>query len=334
MSNLMMPSRVLLYGRVMKGISIDVSVFDAGEGGAPGLGYNKFLRNQFAASEDPVCKCKDGECVCEDTESNDKAVLAMIYGFEYEAHYYDLMAPTIMLVHGEGMDQSRGRKIVAVTATAAAANGATALTVLAAAFAASDGVGAAEIAATTAAEVAVYGAAAIAARESETENGATAASVCTAAAAAADGTSAMDTAAVAAAKKAAGETGATPASVVAAAITAAEAATTATAVSVAAAAANASAAAPYIGRVDKPFPGFDDNVRIWPYDKADFSLRLDPCSGPIESILLEAEIDDAEMSDEMAGRKVSGRKVGGYLGRGRKVSGRKVGMSGRKVRGD
>jgi len=52
MSNLMMPSRVLLYGRKMRGISIDVSVFDAGIGGAPGLGHNKFLRNQFVGSKD------------------------------------------------------------------------------------------------------------------------------------------------------------------------------------------------------------------------------------------------------------------------------------------
>ena len=253
MSNLMMPSRVLLYGRVMQGISIDVSVFDAGDGGAPGLGYNKFLRNQFVEGEN--------------SGGNGKAVLAMIYGFEFEAHYYDLMAPTIMLVHGEGMEQDRGRKVVAAAAAAAAADGATAASVAAAAEAAGDGAGAAEIAALTAVRAAC----------GDKE---------------------------------------------------------ATAVSVAAAAANASAAAPYIGRVDKPYPGFADNVRIWPYDKADFSMRLDPCSGPIESILLEAEIDDAEMSDEMAGRKVSGRKVGGYLGRGRKVSGRKVGISGRKVRGD
>jgi len=255
MSNLMMPSRVLLYGRVMQGISIDVSVFDAGEGGAPGLGYNKFLRRQFGRNSEAEC------------DNNNQAVFAIIYGFEFEAHYYDLMAPTIMLVHGEGMEQDRGRKVVAATAAAADAVGATAASVAAAAESAGDGAGAAEIAALTAV------------------------------------------------RKASGVNGASPADV-------------------AAAAASASAAAPYIGRVEEPYPGFADNVRIWPYDKADFSLRLDPCSGPIESILLEAEIDDAEMVDEMSGRKVSGRKVGGYLGRGRKVSGRKVAMSGRKVRGD
>ncbi|TNF88209.1 MAG: hypothetical protein JSU67_11145 [Gammaproteobacteria bacterium] len=251
MSNLMMPSRVLLYGRVVQGIRIDVRVFDAGIGGVPGLGSNRFLREQF----DPSHIGKQEPC------------FAMIYGFEFEAHYHDLMAPTIMLVHGEGLDYSRGRRVVAATAAAAASHEATAQDVAGAAASAADGAGAAEIAA------------------------------------------------AAAAAAAAGEEGATAASV-------------------AAAAAAASAADPYIGRVDKPFPDFADNVRIWPYDKADFSMRLDPCSGPIESILLEAEIDEAEIADEMAGRKVSGRKVGGYLGRGRKVSGRKVGISGRKVRGE
>lgn len=251
MSNLMMPSRVLLYGRVVQGIDIHVNVFDAGIGGIPGLGSNRFLREQF----DPSELGEHAPC------------FAMIYGFEYEAHYYDLMAPTIMLVHGEGIDHSRGRAIVKATADAAAIPNATAACVASAAAAAADGAGSAEIEA------------AAAAVEAAQLDGATAATV-------------------------------------------------------AAATAEAAAATPYIGRVDKSFPGFADNVRIWPYDKADFSMRLDPCSGPIESILLDAEIDDAEMSDEMAGRKVSGRKVGGYLGRGRKVSGRKVGISGRKVRGD
>lgn len=252
MSNLMMPSRVLLYGRVVQGIDIHVNVFDAGIGGIPGLGSNRFLRKQFDPSK---------------LDKRQAACFAMIYGFEFEAHYYDLMAPTIMLVHGEGIDHSRGRTIVKATADAAAVPDASANDVAFAAASAADGAGTAETATAAAA----------------------------AAAAKLDG---------------------------------------ATAASVASATAEAAAATPYIGRVDEPFPGFADNVRIWPYDKADFSMRLDPCSGPIESILLEAEIDDAEMADEMAGRKVSGRKVGGYLGRGRKVSGRKVGISGRKVRGD
>ena len=174
MSNLMMPSRVLLYGRALKGLKLDVSKL------IKGRGYNLFLYEQFAK--------KSGKA------KNSK--FALIYGFEFEGHYYDLLVPTILLVHGKGINRKNAK------------------------------------------------------------------------------------------------------------------------------------------RVEKPDPKINKNIRIWPYDKADFSMRLDPSSGPIESILLEAELDDAELSDEMAGRKVSGRKVGGYLGRGRKVSGRKVGISGRKVRGD
>lgn len=252
MSNLMMPSRVLLYGRVMKGISIDVSVFDAGEGGAPGLGYNQFLRRQFGENSATEC------------DANNEAVFAMIYGFEFEAHYYDLMAPTIMLVHGEGMEQDRGRKVVAATAAAADAVGATAATVAAAAESAGDGAGAAELAALTAV------------------------------------------------REACGASEATPADV-------------------AAAAANASAAGPYIGRVEEPYSGFADYVRIWPYDKADFSLRLDPCSGPLESILLDAEFGDSEMAAESSGRHVSGRHVSGRHMSGRHMSGRH--MSGRHMSG-
>ncbi len=313
MSNLMMPSRVLLYGRVVQGITIDASIFDTGNGGIPGLGSNRFLREQFDPS------AIDGELPC----------FAMIYGFEYEAHYHDLMAPTIMLVHGDGVDYSRGRRVVVATAAAAAAREATFDSVLAAAYAATDGNDDVVIAAVNAAEeVAIAGprevAAAIAARDAVELEGASAESVAHAAT-----TIAPDGNVAAAAQAAANMDGATPLSVSAAAAAAAPTPST-----VAEAAANASAATPYIGRVEKPFPDFADNVRIWPYDKADFSLRLDPCSGPLESILLEAEIDDAELADEMAGRKVSGRKVGGYLGRGRKVSGRKVGISGRKVRGD
>jgi hypothetical protein len=83
-----------------------------------------------------------------------------------------------------------------------------------------------------------------------------------------------------------------------------------------------------VDRVENPFPEIAPDIVVWPYDKADFSLRLDPSSGPIESILLEVEFDDLEEEAESSGRKVSGRKVSG-----RKVSGRKIAGRGRKVRG-
>jgi hypothetical protein len=182
MSNLMMPSRVLLYGRVISGITIDATVFDLGTGGIPGLGNNRFLREQFNDS---------GYNMSPPPSAALEPCFALIYGFEFEGRYYDIMVPTIMLVHGPG----------------------------------------------------------VAHRD---------ASIC---------------------------------------------------------------------RVEEPFPAIELDIVVWPYDKADFSLRLDPCSGPIESILLEAEVNDEELSDEMAGKKVSGKKVGGY--RGKKMSGKKVGIRGR-----
>jgi hypothetical protein len=43
------------------------------------------------------------------------------------------------------------------------------------------------------------------------------------------------------------------------------------------------------GTVGEP-PAFADDVRIWQYDRADFSLRLELDVGPLERILLEAEL--------------------------------------------
>ncbi len=192
MSNLMMPSRVLLYGRVLKGVEIKINVFDEGIGGLAGLGNNRFLREQFDTSK----KLNDGK-----REELDPC-FAMIYGFEFEAHYYDLMVPTIMLVHGPGTiprDRSDLVKDLVLAETT--------------------------------------------------------------------------------------------------------------------------------DRVEDPFPIIAPDIVVWPYDKADFSMRLDPCSGPIESILLEVEFDDSGMTAETSGRHMSGRHVGGNLGRGRHVSGRH--MSGR-----
>ena len=181
MSNLMMPSRVLLYGRKLQGLTIDVSVFDDGKGGLAGLGNNRFLREQFDTNKRDGC----GPC------------FAMIYGFEFEAHYYDLMVPTIMLVHGDGT-VPRHRSDLNI-----------------------------DIALATTTD-----------------------------------------------------------------------------------------------RVEDPFPIIAPDIVVWPYDKADFSMRLDPSSGPIESILLDVEFDDSGMMAETSGRHVSGRHVGGNLGRGRHVSGR------------
>ena len=69
---------------------------------------------------------------------------------------------------------------------------------------------------------------------------------------------------------------------------------------------------------------FATDMRVWDYDKGDFSLRIDTESGPLQDILLEAELANDEMQTHYAGRKVqahySGRKVQAHYS-GRKVRG-------------
>ncbi|MFC1681110.1 hypothetical protein ACFL1S_04875 [Pseudomonadota bacterium] len=84
-------SRVLIYGRVLKGISITVDDL------SDGLGFNKLLRNQFGP---------------EDASGDSKPRLAAIYGFEFEGHYYDLASPTVLLVHGSGTTPKKAGAIV------------------------------------------------------------------------------------------------------------------------------------------------------------------------------------------------------------------------------
>ena len=79
MSDLLEHSRVLIYGRVITGITIDASAIKSGK-----LGSNSFLHSQLTA------KAAGG-----------KQNFATIYGFEFEGHYYDLPKPTILLVHGD-----------------------------------------------------------------------------------------------------------------------------------------------------------------------------------------------------------------------------------------
>jgi hypothetical protein len=163
MDDLMGQSRILLYGRVLKGIK--VSVEDLNDG----LGFNKLLRSQFGNG---------------DSGGDAKPRFAMVYGFEFEGHYYDLTAPTVLLVHGSGTAPEKAGAVV------------------------------------------------------ETD------------------------------------------------------------------------------------PKLVADVKVWPYDKADFSMRLDVDSGPLESILLEPALEDEELAAEMSGKRVSGKRV----------SGKRV--SGKRVRGD
>ncbi len=72
-----------------------------------------------------------------------------------------------------------------------------------------------------------------------------------------------------------------------------------------------------------------NDIRVWNYDQADYTIRMDIAAGQIEEVLLDVYFEyDAPM---MAGAKVSGAKVSGAKVSGAKVSGAKV--SGAKVSG-
>jgi hypothetical protein len=90
-------STIWIFGRVMADLQIDLNVLknfpkeDTGgvvtgeaRNTPPRLGANNFLLAQLIYGEDPQ--------------------LARIYGFTFENSYYDLVRPTIFLVHGKGID--------------------------------------------------------------------------------------------------------------------------------------------------------------------------------------------------------------------------------------
>ena len=77
-----------------------------------------------------------------------------------------------------------------------------------------------------------------------------------------------------------------------------------------------------------------DDIRVWAYDKADYTIRMDVETGMFEQVLLEIFFSggDAMISGaKVSGAKVSGAKVSGAKVSGAKVSGAKV--SGAKARG-
>lgn len=77
---LLSSSEVLLFGRVLKDIKFSHTTDTNHPGKAKGKGKNKFLGHQLD---------KD-------------AKLARIYAFSYEGAFYELPAPTIFVVHGDG----------------------------------------------------------------------------------------------------------------------------------------------------------------------------------------------------------------------------------------
>ena len=72
---------------------------------------------------------------------------------------------------------------------------------------------------------------------------------------------------------------------------------------------------------------FSEDMKVWSYDKGDFSLRMDIETGPFEEILLEAELVAEEMQGYYSGQRVraSGQRV--------RASGQRVRASGQRVRG-
>ncbi|WP_424831940.1 hypothetical protein [Ruegeria sp.] len=77
-----------------------------------------------------------------------------------------------------------------------------------------------------------------------------------------------------------------------------------------------------------------DDIRVWDYDKADYTIRMDVMTGMFEQVLLDVCLGDGVgiSGAKVSGAKVSGAKVSGAKVSGAKVSGAKV--SGAKARGD
>jgi hypothetical protein len=82
---LLSQSAVKMFGRVLEGVEIRPTV----AAGAPGLGFNLFLKRQLAGGSESV------------------PMFARIYAFSFEGAFYNLPRPAIFVVHGPG-DAIRG----------------------------------------------------------------------------------------------------------------------------------------------------------------------------------------------------------------------------------
>ena len=71
---------------------------------------------------------------------------------------------------------------------------------------------------------------------------------------------------------------------------------------------------------------FSDDMTMWEYDKADYSIRLDVETGMFEQILLEAELDEESIEAFYSGQRarVSGQRA--------RVSGQRARVSGQRAR--
>lgn len=62
------------------------------------------------------------------------------------------------------------------------------------------------------------------------------------------------------------------------------------------------------------------DMRVWIYDKGDFSMRLDVEAGPLEQILLSAEMDEEDLA-RSSGSRSSGSRSSGSRSSGSRSSG-------------
>ncbi|WP_170330455.1 hypothetical protein [Ruegeria arenilitoris] len=77
-----------------------------------------------------------------------------------------------------------------------------------------------------------------------------------------------------------------------------------------------------------------DGIRVWNYDKADYSIRMDVMTGMFEQVLLDLYFGDD--SPAISGARVSGARVSGARVSGARVSGARVSgarVSGARARG-
>ncbi len=65
------------------------------------------------------------------------------------------------------------------------------------------------------------------------------------------------------------------------------------------------------GAVVESDPKLMDDIKVWSYDKADFSVRLDVDSGPLEDILLEKAVNDSGVAAQTSAKRVSGKRMSG-----------------------
>ena len=68
-------------------------------------------------------------------------------------------------------------------------------------------------------------------------------------------------------------------------------------------------------------PKLMEDIKVWAYDKGDYSVRLDVSSGPLEEILLGEALDDSAMAAQTSAKRISGKRVSGKRVSGKRMSG-------------